>query len=91
MVLMEAYPKSRISHSGYCDLCRTTKGMMEASHLQLQDSAGRTIDLMKWTCNKCGYTLLFDLAVALSHPPDSHVNETFPAWVNELRNARGTQ
>jgi predicted nucleic-acid-binding Zn-ribbon protein len=84
MILMEEYPKSRISHSGYCDQCRTNKGVMEDSHLQLQDSAGRTIDFLKWTCNRCGYTMLFDLDVVLSRPPANDVNETFPDWVKRL-------
>lgn len=71
MTMSMVYPGSRIKSSGQCDKCKRFPGNMEDSgRLKLQDSAGAPIELMKWTCNKCGYTMLFDLGVARSMPWD---------------------
>jgi hypothetical protein len=90
MVLLEMYLSSRCKHGENCPECKTYPGTMEDSQLQLQDASGKTIDLLKLTCNRCRYTMLFDLDVALSHPPDKGVNETFPSWVNEFKQSRQT-
>lgn len=84
MVLLQMYPVSRCRHANYCPECNTNAGAMKDSHLQLQDASGKTIDFMKLTCNRCGYTMLFDIDVVLSRPPDKNVNEEFPNWLNEL-------
>jgi hypothetical protein len=42
--------------------------MQDMGRLKLEDATGTSIELMKWTCNKCGYTMLFDLDVARRRP-----------------------
>ena len=61
---------------------------MEDSLLQLQDASGKRIDLLNLTCSRCGYTMPFDLDIALSRPPNNNVNEIFPECVNRLRETR---
>lgn len=74
------YPHSRIMSSGQCKLCKPPAGMMtDAGRLLLQDTSGNTVELMRWTCNKCGHTLLFDLSVAFQRPfRDQEYEEILP-------------
>jgi predicted nucleic-acid-binding Zn-ribbon protein len=59
------YPGSRIRSSGQCNKCRGFPGdMQDTGRIKLHDASGKTIELLKWTCDKCGYTVLFDLDVA---------------------------
>ena len=77
------YPASRLRVSAGCDKCG--RGEMRYSQLRLPDADGNVLEMLKWTCNFCGYTLLFDLDVALSRPfkgPD--YDEVFPEWVGQL-------
>jgi|GEM_PF-5683061 len=62
------FPQSRISRSSQCELCKGPKGVMQKSKAFLQDEAGTTIELLKWTCDLCGYTMLFDMNVIRNHP-----------------------
>jgi hypothetical protein len=63
------YPGSRIKSSGQCDKCKGFPGnMQDMGRLKLHDAKGVPVELMKWTCDKCGYTLLFDLDVARRTP-----------------------
>jgi RNase P subunit RPR2 len=63
------YPQSRIKSSGQCSQCRTVVGeMQDTGRIILQDSSGKNVELLKWTCNYCGYTMLFDLNVARNVP-----------------------
>jgi predicted nucleic-acid-binding Zn-ribbon protein len=53
--------------------------MADSGRLRLQDVAGKTVELMRWTCQRCGYTMLFDLDVVRAHPlPDRGVQEVLP-------------
>jgi len=45
--------------------------MSDTGRLRLQDVSGNWVELMKWTCGKCGYTILFDLNVPRTVPHDS--------------------
>jgi hypothetical protein len=74
------YPGSRIKTSGQCDKCKRFPGYMQDSgRIKLQDASGKSIELMKWTCNKCGYTMLFDLDVARNKPwEDDEYREILP-------------
>lgn len=45
--------------------------MSDTGRLKLQDVSGKWIELMKWTCGKCGYTILYDLNVPRTVPHDS--------------------
>lgn len=81
------YPGSRLRISSSCEKCGN--GEMSDSRLRLPDADGNGLDMLKWTCNNCGYTMLFDIEVALSRPfrgPD--YDEVFPEWVEQLRNGR---
>ena len=63
------YPRSRISSSGQCNKCSGFPGdMKDTARIKLQDPSGKTIELLKWTCNKCGYTMLFDLDIPRNRP-----------------------
>lgn len=74
------YPGSRIQSSGQCDKCKQHPGYMQDSgRIKLQDTSGKPIELMKWTCNKCGHTMLFDLDVARNTPwEDIEYREILP-------------
>lgn len=86
------YPGSRIKTNTHCELCITAPGgVMQDSRLQLQDADGQVLEFLKWTCSICGYTMLFDLNVALRQPfSRSDYQETFPEWVEKLRGERKT-
>ena len=81
------YPASRFRVRAGCDKCEC--GEMKDSRLRLPDANGKVLEMLKWTCSFCGYTMLFDLEVALSRPfkgPD--YDEVFPEWVEQLRKER---
>lgn len=62
---------------------------MRDSHLRLPVSGGDVLDMLKWTCSACGYTMLFDLDVALSRPFEAaDYDEVFPEWVEQLLRER---
>jgi RNase P subunit RPR2 len=66
------YPRSRIQSAGHCEVCKGPKGFMkDAGRLRLEDAEGNPVELMRWTCQKCGYTMLFDLAVPRAVPLSS--------------------
>lgn len=86
------YPGSRIgvTTTAQCERCKS--GEMRDSGLRLPDAGGNVLEMLKWTCNFCGYTMLFDLDVALSSPfkcPD--YTEVFPEWVKQLVKERRTR
>lgn len=63
------FPRSRIKSSGQCNQCRLFPGnMIEMGRVALTRSDGQGVELMLWTCDKCGHTMLFDLAVPRSRP-----------------------
>jgi hypothetical protein len=69
MTMSMTYPSSRIGNSGQCDQCKRSRGnMQDMGRLKVEDATGTSIELMKWTCDKCGYTMLFDLSVARRRP-----------------------
>jgi predicted nucleic-acid-binding Zn-ribbon protein len=83
------YPSSRIgvTTTTQCERCK--RGEMQDSRLRLPDADGDVLEILKWTCNACGYTMLFDLDVALSQrfkAPD--YDEVFPDWVEQLLRER---
>lgn len=83
------YPSSRIgvTTTTTCERCK--RGEMRDSRLRLPDADGKVLEMLKWTCGTCGYTMLFDLDVALSRPftaPD--YDEVFPEWVEQLLRER---
>jgi hypothetical protein len=45
--------------------------MSDTGRIKLQDVSGKWIELMKWTCGKCGYTIVFDLNVPRTVPHDN--------------------
>ena len=66
------YPQSRIKSSGQCDKCKGIPGFMKTSgYFETQDPSGQAKKLFTWTCNKCGYTMLFDISVARTVPIDT--------------------
>lgn len=78
------YPGSRLRITSTCEKCQ--RGEMGDSRLRLQGADGNVLEMLKWTCNNCGYTMLFDIDVALSRPfkgPD--YDEVFPEWVEQLK------
>jgi RNase P subunit RPR2 len=76
------YPGSRIRSSGQCNQCRGFPGdMKDTGRIKLQDASGKPIELLKWTCNKCGYTMLFDLDVPRNLPwEDNEFREVLPEY-----------
>lgn len=81
------YPASRLRVPTSCDKCG--RGDLKDSRLRLPDADGNVLEMLKWTCNFCGYTMLFDLHVALSRPfegPD--YDEVFPEWVEQVTRER---
>ena len=74
------YPNSRTVKL-QCSMCNKNHGaMLDSGRLKLPDTAGNTVELMKLTCNRCGYTILFDLAVPRNRPLgyDPHRAEVIP-------------
>ena len=81
------YPGSRLRERPGCDKCE--RGEMRDSRLRLPDADGNVLEMLKWTCNFCGYTMLFDLEIAFGRPfkgPD--YDEVFPEWVEQLLRER---
>jgi hypothetical protein len=73
------YPRSRISSSGYCDMCRGTKGYFENRGIvKLQTIDGEEVKLLRLTCDYCGYTMLFDPSVPKKSPYRGEGNEEIP-------------
>ena len=73
-----SYPRSRLKSAGQCSQCRLHPGtMMDGGRITLNGS--REVELLLWTCDKCGYTMLFDLAIPRSHP----WHESGPSAVTE--------
>ena len=74
------YPSSRIGKP-YCPMCNKNHGLMiDSGRLKLPDAAGNTVEFMKLTCNRCGYTILFDLDIPRNRPLgyDPHHSEVIP-------------
>lgn len=73
------YPFSRIKSSGQCNMCRVVIGNFQNRGLiKLQSADGKEINLLQWTCNYCGYTLLFDPSVARQTPYRAEGTEEIP-------------
>ena len=53
--------------------------MVDRGRVALTQTDGTAVELLLWTCNKCGFTMLFDLGVARSRPWE----ETGPGSVAE--------
>jgi RNase P subunit RPR2 len=79
MTLEMTYPRSRLKSSGQCSECRLHPGNMVDSGRVRLAAQDREIELLVWTCDKCGYTMLFDLAVPRARP----WNEPGPGGVSE--------
>jgi uncharacterized cysteine cluster protein YcgN (CxxCxxCC family) len=62
------YPGSRTKSSGQCDKCKDYGNMQDSGRLMLKLTNGNTVELMKWTCDTCGYTMLFDLDIPRTTP-----------------------
>lgn len=63
------FPRSRIKSSGQCTQCRLHPGnMVDTGRATFRRADGQDVEMLLWTCDKCGYTLLFDLAVPRSRP-----------------------
>jgi len=53
--------------------------MKNMGRLRIPDVSGDIVELMKWTCEKCGYTMLFDLTIARNVPyDDDQFREVLP-------------
>lgn len=65
------FPRSRISSNGQCKECRLFPGdLVDRGRVRWTDNEGREVEMMLWTCNKCGHTMLFDLDVPRTRPWD---------------------
>lgn len=70
------YPQSRIGVNDQCKLCRAYKGTMRiAGRVRVDDGAGGSVEFVRWTCDTCGYTQLFDPAGPEAEPQEG---EQFP-------------
>jgi rubrerythrin len=49
--------------------------MVDSGRVSLQNSTGGFIDLMRWTCFRCGYTIFFDIDAARNCPFDGSADE----------------
>jgi hypothetical protein len=67
-MIEQLYPRSRIKSSGQCSQCRLHPGNMVDSGRVRLAASDREVELMLWTCDKCGYTMLFDLSVPRTRP-----------------------
>lgn len=75
------YPFSRIKSSGQCSMCRGFPGnLQERGLVSLQTADGKEVKLLQWTCNYCGYTLLFDPSVARQTAYRGEENEEIPEF-----------
>ena len=73
------YPGSRISSSGQCKMCRGFPGTFQNRGLvKLQTNDGEEIKLLRWTCDYCGYTMLFDPSVPKQTPYCGEGTEKIP-------------
>lgn len=78
-MLTITYPFSRISSSGQCTMCRGFPGSFQDRGLvKLQTSDGEEINLLRWTCGYCGYTMLFDPSVVKQTPYRGEGTEEVP-------------
>ena len=69
------YPSSR-AHATNCKMCNTGRGQMKDSgRFNLQDLSGKSTELMKLTCYRCGYTVFFDMEAAKKFPYDGSADE----------------
>lgn len=61
-------------------MCNTGVGQMnDSGRISLQDTSGKSIELMKLTCYRCGYTVLFDMEAAKKFTYDGSADkEVFP-------------
>ena len=65
------FPRSRIKSSGQCSQCRLFPGdMVDRGRVRVVEASGKEVELLLWTCDKCGYTMLFDLDVPRHRPWD---------------------
>jgi predicted nucleic-acid-binding Zn-ribbon protein len=77
MSLTIRYPFSRIAIRN-CPLCRISGGELKAQPEMVVRAGENDKELMPLTCNRCGYTILFDVEQAKSSPyTDSFTNERF--------------
>lgn len=49
--------------------------MVDSGRFRVQNSSSELIELMKWTCFRCGYTVFFDINVARNRPYDGSADE----------------
>jgi predicted nucleic-acid-binding Zn-ribbon protein len=53
--------------------------MKVTGRIRIPDVSGNIVELLKWTCGKCGYTMLFDLTIARNVPyNDDQFSEVLP-------------
>lgn len=73
------YPQSRTGKS-QCNQCKGVPGFMtDTGRIRIPDVSGNSVELLKWTCGKCGYTMLFDLTIARNVPyKDDQFEEVLP-------------
>lgn len=82
-MLTMTYPGSRISSSGQCKMCRGVIGNFENNGLiLLQNADGTELKLLRWTCNYCGFTMLFDPAVPANSPYKGEGKEELPEFLS---------
>lgn len=73
------YPGSRISSSGQCKMCRGFPGnFQDCGLVSLKMDDGQEVKLLRWTCNYCGYTMLFDPSMARQTAYRGEGEEVFP-------------
>ena len=79
MTFTVTYPNSR-SHANNCKMCNTGGGQMkDCGRINIEAADGSVISLMKLSCYRCGYTILFDPEVARNYRYDGSADkEDFP-------------
>lgn len=73
------YPFSRISSSGQCKMCRGTYGNFRNQGLvSLHTEDESEVKLMVWSCDYCGFTMLFNTNVVENTPYRGDGEEEIP-------------
>jgi len=74
----QRYPWSRISMRN-CPQCKTHRGHLAVRGATTVDNAaGEKLELLRVTCDYCGYTLLFDASVMTTAPYEDGDEELPP-------------
>lgn len=80
MQMQSPYPWSRIGTRN-CPHCKGSDGQLAArAPIVVTRAEDEAVELLRVTCAKCGYTMLFDLDVYRTTPYTGTVEETPPSF-----------